>query len=108
MWTGGQGQSALRNYVLQLARRGEIASLDEAATIASVSRDTVRRWLVLAGVDWKRVRLHRIAKLATRANEIKDGKPARAKLTKAQMRAIAERAVRAWTRKPRSQPSPQT
>lgn len=98
----------MRNHVLQLARRGEIASLDEAATIASASRDTVRRWLVLAGVDWKRTRLHRIAALRTRALGIAEGKPARARLTKAQQREIADRAVKAWTRKPRSQPSPQT
>lgn len=104
MWTGGPGHSAVRSYVLGLARRGEIASLDEAATVARVSRHTVRRWLILAGIDWQRARLHRVAKFMTRAAAIEDGKAPRQRLTKAQQREIADRAVQSWIRKPRSRP----
>lgn len=104
MWTGGHGQSAVRDHVLMLARRGEIASLDEAALIADVTRQTVRRWLALAGVDWRKQRAARIVKHRERTFAIMAGKPKRKRLTKAQMRAIADRAVKVWTRKPRLRP----
>jgi hypothetical protein len=96
MWTGGHGESAVRDHVLTLARRGEIASLEEAALIADVTRDTVRRWLNLAGIDWRKARAARIVKHRERTFAILQGKPARKRLTKDQQRAIAERAKKAW------------
>lgn len=106
MWTGGPGQSAVRDHVLMLARRGDIASLDEAALIADVTRATVHRWLTIAGIDWRKARSARIGKHRERALAILEGKPPRKKLTKAQQRALGERALQSWIRKPRSRPSP--
>jgi hypothetical protein len=90
----------LRDQVLTLARRGEIATATEAAWIAAVSRQVAHRWIAAAGIDLEACRARRIALLRRQAERIAEGKPVRHR-TKAQQRAAAEKALRDWNERQR-------
>lgn len=83
-----------RDYVLRLYDRGEIGSLEEGATIAGVSRVTVRNWLVAAGIDWLARRDAFLARHRTRA--VNGGAPKWSKPNKRQMRRTGEIAKADW------------
>lgn len=87
--------SPLRDYVLSLYLRGALATLEEGASIASVTRSRVRAWLHTAGIDWMRARLHFVARHRTRGVAICEGRKVR-RPSKRQQRMEAARAKRQW------------
>lgn len=92
MGSRGPLPNPLIEYVVALARRGELATLEEGAMIAGVPRMTVMRALAAAGINWRRKRLFWINRHRRRALDRMEGrKPKR--LTKAQLRAIGQKAV---------------
>lgn len=97
--------SPARLYVLALYRRGVLASLEEGALVASVSRVTVRAWLIAAGIDWTRERERFLARHRSGALAQSEGRKLKRR-TKAEMRELGARAVKAWTRRQRSRRAP--
>jgi hypothetical protein len=95
--------SSLQAYVLALYRRGELATLEEGATIASVSRSRVLAWLRVAGIDWKRSRLAFVARHRTRAAAQAEGITLR-RPSKRMLRLIGERAKREWDQRHAQKP----
>lgn len=89
---------AIQDYVLGLAARGELASLEEGAIIAGVSRVTIRRWLVEAKIDWRRTRELFLAKHRRRAVAKANGRES-VRPTKEQQHDIASRAQAEWDRR---------
>lgn len=87
--------SAARDYVISLYLRGELSTLEEGATVASVTRSRVRAWLHAAGIDWMRTRLHFIARQRSRAVAICEGRKV-SRPSKRQQRIEAERLKRKW------------
>lgn len=87
--------SPLRDYVLSLYLRGALATLEEGATIASVTRSRVRVWLRAAGIDWMRTRLHFVARHRSQAVAVCEGRKV-LRPSKRQQRREAERAKRKW------------
>lgn len=87
--------SPLRDYVLSLYLRGALATLEEGATIASVTRSRVRAWLHAAGLDWMRARLHFVARHRTQAVALCEGRKVH-RPSKRQQRMEAARAKRKW------------
>jgi hypothetical protein len=81
-----------------MCRRGHLASLEEGALIAGVSRRRVMAWLDAAGIDLKRKRAAFLNKHRRRAIEQCEGKRTRRKPTRAQLRVAAERAKEQWDR----------
>ena len=85
----------LQSYVLGRYRRGDLATLEEGALIAGVTRMTVRRWLVDAGIDWKLTRGRYIAKLRSRGIDASQG-VVRRRPHKRQQSAMVKRKTREW------------
>lgn len=85
--------------MLALYRRGDLCTLEEGALIAAVSRRRVMAWLNAAGIDHRRTRALFVAKHRSRAVDQSEGKPPKRRLTKPQMRAIADRAKAEWDRR---------
>jgi hypothetical protein len=52
----GPPANSLRDYVIVLYRRGQLATLHEGALIAGVSRSRVHAWLRVEGINWVRQR----------------------------------------------------
>jgi hypothetical protein len=93
MGTRGPLPNPLVEYVVALARRGELSTLEEGAMIAGVPRMTVMRALVAAGIDWRHKRRGWMMRHRRRALDALEGrKPKRP--TKRQLRAIGARAAR--------------
>lgn len=88
----------MRRHVVDLYRRGELATLGEGAVVAGVSRACVHAWLKAEGVEWHRNREHRLARLRRHAVAAAEGRTLR-RPTKAEMRREGERAKREWDRK---------
>lgn len=91
----GPLSSAVRDYVVSLYVRGELATLDEGATIAEVTRATVLRWLVAADLDWRATRLRFLARHHSRAVAASEGRKVR-RPSKQQLRRLADKAKRDW------------
>lgn len=81
--------------MLSLYLRGVLATLEEGAQIASVTRSRVRAWLQAAGIDWMRNRLHFVARHRTHAVAICEGRKVK-RPSKRQQRIEAARAKRKW------------
>lgn len=84
----------LRSHIITLFRRGDLVSVREAVLICDASRQAVSRWLKLAGVDVETSRLRYIARQRSRAQLIAEGMAPRRRRSKAELREIAEQAVR--------------
>lgn len=95
MGTRGPLSDAERDFVVSLAIRGQLATLEEGAVIAGVNRLTVLRWLQSAGVDWRAKRREFVGRLRFRCIAISKGRKQR-RLTKAELRRIADAAKRTW------------
>lgn len=101
MGTRGPLPAALQVYVLALYRRGMLATLDEGALIAGVTRGAVLAWLRAKGINWRRERQRYLAKERTRAVLAAEGKPRRRR-TKAELRTIADNAKVKWDQRTRT------
>lgn len=77
-----------------MLKRGDLASPAEAATVASVPRQTAARWIREAGIDVKVARLRYLARNQLKAERYAAGLPPRRKPSKAEMRRTTEEAVR--------------
>ena len=86
-------------YVVAMARRGDLASLDEGAIIAGVTKATVRRWLIDAHIDWRLTRRQWLAKRHLRCEDWANGRPPPRKPTKEEQHARASRAKAQWDAK---------
>lgn len=89
--------SAIRDYVLGLFRRGALASLEEGALVAGVSRVTVRTWLLAARIDWRAQRSRFIARHRRRAVMVSEGRIVR-RPTKGELHRQADQAKAQWDR----------
>lgn len=89
---------AMRRYVVDLFRRGELATLDEGAQIGGVTRACVHAWLKADCIDWRRARLHRLARHRRSAVAATDGRKLR-RPSKDQMRREGERAKAEWDKR---------
>jgi hypothetical protein len=87
----------LRDYVISLYLRGELATLEEGALIAAVTRSRVRAWLHAAGIDWIARRQWFIASHRARGVAVNEGRRPR-RPTKREMRRLADQAKRKWDR----------
>lgn len=99
----GPLSSAMRDYVVSLYVRGELATLEEGASIAGVARFTVGRWLHAAGVNWQNARLHFLARHRARAVATCEGRKVH-RPTKRQQRLEAARAKRQWDKEHAAHP----
>lgn len=81
-----------RGIALALLRRGEV-TIAQAARFAGVSRQRVTQWCEAARIDARKASEGRAAWAWTREEMRKAGLPVR-KRTKAELRQMAERAVR--------------
>ena len=97
MGTRGPLPSPMRAHLVALYRRGELATLEEGALVAGVTRSAIRAWLRSAGVDWMRARLDYVARHRSRAVAVCEGRIAR-RPSKAQMRRDGELAKAKWDR----------
>jgi hypothetical protein len=88
----------LRDWVVGMFKAGTLTSPAEGATVASVPRQTVARWVREAGIDIRATRLQYLARTQRKAQRYADGKPARGKPSKAYLRKIAAKAVRDFNR----------
>jgi hypothetical protein len=88
----------LRDYVVGLYRRGDLATLDEGATIAATSRSRVHAWLQAEGIAWQRARQHFIARHCRKATDQAEGKQRR-RPTKAELREQGARLIAQWEAK---------
>lgn len=86
----GPPPSPMRKYVLALYRRGELATLDEGALLADVSRQRVRAWLAAAGIRWEIERQRFLAKQRSRIADAAAG-ITRRRPSKSDMRRTIER-----------------
>jgi len=77
-----------------MAHRGELASLDEGAAIASTTKATVRRWLIGEGIDWLLTRRQWLARRHERCERWVNDQPPPLRPTKAQMRKQIANAMR--------------
>jgi hypothetical protein len=87
-----------RGYVVGMAQRGELASLEEGAAIASTTKATVRRWLVGEGIDWLLTRRQWLARRHERCERWASDQPPPMRPTKAQMRRQIADAMRRTAR----------
>lgn len=106
MGARGPLSNALRDRVLIRYRRGELATLEEGALIAGVTRRRVLAWLHEAGIDWRAARLHFIARARTRDIEASEGKRARRRPTKTEMHRACDDAKAEWDKRQMSMPKP--
>lgn len=91
---------AMRRYVCDLFKRGELVTLDEGALVGGVTRACVHAWLKAAGIDWRRSREHRLARHRSAAVAAVEGRRSK-RMSKAQMRAEGERlTARYWSHHP--------
>lgn len=84
----------LRSWVVTMFQRGDLVSPAEGALIATVPRQTVARWLREADIDVKATRLRYLARCQRKAQQYAEGKPMMRRPSKAQMRKMADEAVR--------------
>lgn len=91
----------LQAYVLSLYLRGYLATLEEGALIAAVTRARIGVWLRSAGIDWRRERLNYIARQRGRALAIAEGRTPR-RVTKRELRLRSDQALAEWAAKPES------
>lgn len=91
----GPKPSPLLLHVLGLYRRGELATLQEGALVAGVSRQRVLMLLRAAGVDWQRARMVYVARQRTRAVMVAEGKAVK-RQTRRELRLQAEHAKTIW------------
>jgi len=75
-------------------QRGDLTSPAEGATVASVPRQTVARWIREAGIDVKATRLQHLARCQIKAERYAAGLPAVRRPTKAEMRRDLAKAMR--------------
>lgn len=95
MGARGPLPSPMRSHLVTLYMRGELATLEEGALVAGVTRSAIRAWLRSAGLDWMARRLHRIARLRAVAVAVAEGRRVK-RLSKAQMRREGEIAKAKW------------
>lgn len=88
----------LRDWVTGMFRAGTLTSPIEGATIASVPRQTVARWIREADIDIRQTRKQYLARNQRRAQRYLDGKPPRGKPSKRFLRRMAAKAVRDFNR----------
>lgn len=84
----------LRNWIVSMFRRGELASPAEGAIVASVPRQTVARWIREAGIDVKVKRLQYLARCQIKGERYVAGMPPTRKPSKAEMRRDLAKAMR--------------
>ncbi len=97
MGARGPLPSPLRSHVVALYRRGELATLEEGALVAGVTRSAIRAWLRTVGVDWMRARAHYVARQRSRAIAAAEGRIVR-RPSKAALRREAELLKAKWDR----------
>lgn len=90
--------ASIQTYVLSLYRRGMLATLEEGALVAGVTRAAVLAWVKARGIDWRRERQRYLAKERTRAVMASEGKRQRRR-TKSELRSIADDAKAKWDRR---------
>ena len=83
-----------KQYIAAMARRGELASLEEGALIATMTKATIRRWLVDAGIDWMVTRRQWLARRYARCEDWAANRPPPRHPTKEQMRRQLAQAIR--------------
>lgn len=85
-----------------MMKRGEIATLQEAADLVGVSAQRVGQWCVAAGIDWRATRsayLNRLWSGRERNTSPRRRKGSAAKMSKAELRQMGEdAAARFWSR----------
>ena len=91
-------ENPLRRQVLELFRRGQLATAQEGAWLAVTTRQAVTRWLREERIDARAARLRYIATLRSKAARVAEGKPTRRR-TKADLRREGERAVREFNKR---------
>lgn len=84
----------LRSFIITLFRRGDLVSVHEATLICDASRQAITKWVKAEGIDIDAHRMAHIARLRTSGQRQLDGKPPLRRPTKAQMRKMADEAVR--------------
>lgn len=84
-----------RDFVVSMYVRGYLSSLDEGAIVAGVTKHTVRRWLVAAGIDWRATRLRYLAASRARCVAASEGKRVH-RPSKREMRRLAAKAKQDW------------
>lgn len=82
----------MRSPVLQLYRQGRLATLQEGAWIAAVTRQRIMAWLAAEGIDHQATRKRYLAQIKHRADMYAAGKRPK-RQTKAQARAETARLV---------------
>jgi hypothetical protein len=91
----GPLSSAERDFVVSMYVRGHLATLDEGALVAGVTKFTVRRWLIAAGIDWRARRLHFLGKCRARSIAAGEGRTVR-RPSKREMRRLAAKLKQDW------------
>lgn len=94
----GPKPSPLMLHVVGLYRRGTLATLQEGAAIAGVSRQRILVLLRAAGVDWQRERLRFIARARRHAVMVSEGRVVR-RPSKLELRLRAQQAKAAWDKR---------
>jgi hypothetical protein len=84
--------------VISLYVRGLLATLQDGAIVAGVTRARVRAWLKASGLNWQASRLRFLARQRRKAVLVAEGKWV-ARPSKKWMRRQAEQAKAEWDRK---------
>jgi hypothetical protein len=84
----------LRNWIISMYQRGELATVAEGAIIGTVPRQTVARWIREAGIDIGATRLRYLARCQLKAERYTAGLPPPQRPSRAQMRRDLEKAMR--------------
>lgn len=95
----GHAPHLLRAYVVALYQRGELASLQEGATVAGVKKQSVARWLAEEQINWQISRAQFLARKHEGGYRWLDGKPPIRKPSKRFLRLRAKRAKQEWDRR---------
>ena len=89
----------LRSHIIALFKRGELASVREAELICDASRQAITKWLKLEGINIEARRLAYIARQRSRAMSEIDSAALIRRPSKAEQRAITEKAVREFNKR---------
>lgn len=95
----GHAPHPLRDYVIALYQRGELASLQEGAAVAGVKKQSVSRWLADEQINWQIARSQYLARKHEGGYRWLIGKPPKQKPSKRFLRLRANRAKQEWDRR---------
>lgn len=94
----GPKPTPLRNHVISLYVRGLLATLQDGAIVAGVTKARVRAWLKASGLNWQQSRLRFLARQRRKAVLVAEGKWV-ARPSKKWMRRQAEIAKTEWDKR---------